>query len=128
MNTTQITVVLDSPADQKGLDGQPCTTDDVAPPGIPGTIPLTTGTGNALVVQPDNGAVGTTLGTTTQCIGASFGGSATGQAFGNLLDVERSILSGGRLSGAFPALHALLSTPPTTPGLDSVTAFNLECQ
>ncbi len=110
LNTTQITVVFNL---QEGPDGLPCTSDDVALPGIPSTIPLTTGSGTARVEDRDQNP-GDVLGPFT----------ASGSPFGNASATEQSNLSGATLAGAFPGIDGL-DLPPR---VDTVTEFTLVCQ
>ena len=117
-NTTQITVIFSG---QEGTDGIDCTADDTpVAPGVPSTIPLTTETATANIIDNNN--------TNGAVLPTGVGACASQETVtGSLFDcsqVEASNLSGGKLAGAFPALHALFGPPRK----DSITTFALTCQ
>jgi hypothetical protein len=120
LNSTLIQVT--SVGDEGG-DTDPCTADDISDPSAVGSLPLTTATGTAFLIDA-NGVDGNVL-----PFGGGpcpIGGSASGSPF-TCSDLFTSVMTGGDLAGAFTGLHALFSTIPTTPGSDTLTTFSLSC-
>jgi len=105
--TNRIQVIIGA---ETGSDGLPCTADDT--PAVvtpPATIPQTTGTASARVVDPD--AVDSDPDATA--------GPVAGVPF-DCSVITSADLSGGSTVSSFSALHALL-------GADSLVETNLDC-
>jgi hypothetical protein len=105
--TNRIQVILST---EVGGDGLPCTPDDT-PAAVtpPATIPQTTGTATARVIDPD----------AVDLDPDATGGPVVGAPF-DCSVIASSNLSGGSTASSFSALHALL-------GADSVVESNLDC-
>jgi hypothetical protein len=114
LTQTRFTVVYQG---QKGPDGLPCTSDDTAL-AIPLTFPLTTRSATGRIYDADNRDGYVLPDGISLCQEALYG-----RPF-DCAQVDAGILTGGKLVGVLPSLHAFLGPPR----LDTIFTFEFDCQ